>query len=149
MTTRTNAKLSAAARAELERLQAPVTDEDVLEEELDLAAEQAGWDPAFAEAVDGAVERSHEADRRQATTLAAIRTAFGLTQVELARRMNSTQGRVSKVESGGDMLLSTLLSYLHAAGLTGRWTVASPTGEQVDVDLDAIVERSSPGWNGA
>jgi hypothetical protein len=48
---------------------------------------------------------------------------------------------VAKVGGGADMLLSTLLSYFHAAGLSGRWTVTSETGRRVDVDLDAVLAR--------
>lgn len=133
--------LSPKARAELERLQTPVTAEEAELVDFDFESEQASWDPEYDSEVKEAVERSYDADRRYAMTLAAIRQAFGLTQVELAGRMNTTQGRISKVEGGGDMLLSTLLSYFHAAGLSGRWTVISETGRRVDVDLDAILSR--------
>jgi DNA-binding XRE family transcriptional regulator len=61
-------------------------------------------------------ERMHQADDAHAMTLAMVRNAAGLTQQDVAERMNVTQGAVARTERRGDVLLSTLRSYLTAAG---------------------------------
>jgi predicted transcriptional regulator len=48
--------------------------------------------------------------------LVAIHKAADLTQVELATQMGVAQSEISRIEGRHDMLLSTLTSYLHAAG---------------------------------
>ncbi len=55
------------------------------------------------------VERGHE--------LAALRKTQGLTQVQVARAMGVTQGRVSQIERGqAHVDTSTLAAYLRAIG---------------------------------
>jgi transcriptional regulator with XRE-family HTH domain len=66
--------------------------------------------------------------------LAAIRRATGLTQVQLAAILGVGQAQVSKVERQGDMLISTMASYLAALGVSAR--VVVEVGEQtVSYDL--------------
>ena len=60
--------------------------------------------------------------------LAAIRRATGLTQTELARSLGVGQAQVSKIERQGDMLISTLASYLTALGVDAKIVVE--VGEQ-------------------
>lgn len=58
-------------------------------------------------------------------TLVAVRTGRGLTQSEVARRMETTQSAVSHFERlGGDPRLSTLMRYARAVGARARVTVA-------------------------
>lgn len=66
-------------------------------------------------------ERMAQLDREIAAESAAIdlarfREALGVTQVELARAIESTQGQVSRIESREDMKLSTLRRYIEALG---------------------------------
>jgi predicted transcriptional regulator len=73
-------------------------------------------------------ERRHEpllpgfaemAKRRRALTesLAARRLELGLSQTEVAARMNTSQSAVARIEAGeGDMRLSTLERYAAALG---------------------------------
>jgi transcriptional regulator with XRE-family HTH domain len=49
--------------------------------------------------------------------LAAIRRATGLTQTELVAKLGVGQAQISKIERQGDMLISTLASYLRALGV--------------------------------
>ncbi len=49
-------------------------------------------------------------------SLAEIREMRGLTQIEISRRMKVEQANISRVESRGDMRISTLSDYLEAAG---------------------------------
>jgi transcriptional regulator with XRE-family HTH domain len=66
--------------------------------------------------------------------LAAIRRATGLTQTELAAKLGVGQAQISKIERQGDMLLSTLASYLKALGVDASLVVE--VGEQtVTYDL--------------
>ena len=52
--------------------------------------------------------------------LAAIRRATGLTQTELAANLGVGQAQISKIERQGDMLISTLASYLTALGADAK-----------------------------
>jgi DNA-binding XRE family transcriptional regulator len=61
-------------------------------------------------------EQMRTSDRIHAMTLAMVRSAARLTQEDMAGRLNVTQGAVARTEKRGDMLLSTLRSYLSAAG---------------------------------
>lgn len=48
--------------------------------------------------------------------LAAIRSSVGLTQVEVASRLDIAQGNVSQLERREDLLVSTLRQYVEALG---------------------------------
>ena len=61
--------------------------------------------------------------------LAAIRRATGLTQTEVAANLGVGQAQVSKIERQGDMLISTLVSYLAALGVEAKLVVQ--IGDQV------------------
>jgi transcriptional regulator with XRE-family HTH domain len=68
--------------------------------------------------------------------LAAIRRAAGLTQVELAANLGVGQAQISKVERQGDMLISTLASYLDALGVASS-LVVRVSEQTVTYDLTA------------
>jgi transcriptional regulator with XRE-family HTH domain len=55
--------------------------------------------------------------------LSSIRCAAGVTQVQLAAALNTSQGQISRIERQSDMLLSTLSAYLTALGADARFTV--------------------------
>ena len=57
-----------------------------------------------------------DADRAYRMHLAAIREAGHQTQAEIARRLGKPRGNIARTEHSTDMLYSTLLSYLEAAG---------------------------------
>jgi transcriptional regulator with XRE-family HTH domain len=68
--------------------------------------------------------------------LAAIRRATGLTQTELAAKLGVGQAQISKIERQGDMLISSLASYLTALGVDAQIVVE--VGERtVTYDLTA------------
>jgi ribosome-binding protein aMBF1 (putative translation factor) len=75
-----------------------------------------------------------EADRAYADGLAAIRKAADMTQIALATQMGVAQSEISRLESRHDMLLSTLVSYLTAAGERPR-VVVTVNGRDVELDL--------------
>jgi DNA-binding transcriptional regulator YiaG len=74
-------------------------------------------------------------DRTYALNLAMIRKAAELTQDELAEKLGIGQGDVSKLEHRGDVLLSSLLNYLSAAGAEDARIVVTVHGQEIDLDL--------------
>jgi transcriptional regulator with XRE-family HTH domain len=66
--------------------------------------------------------------------LSSIRRAAGVTQVQLAAALNTSQGQISRIERQSDMLLSTLSSYLRALGASARLTI-TVNGQTVEHDL--------------
>lgn len=77
-------------------------------------------------------------DARVAQTLKSlpleeIRKAIGLTQIELAERMDVQQSAVSKTESAADMYLSTLRRYIEALGGTLHITAEFPDGRSMEI----------------
>jgi len=80
-------------------------------------------------------ERMREADRVHAMTLAMVRHAAGLTQVELAKSLNVSQAAVARSEGRGDMLLSTLQAYLEAAGARAVLLVELADGTVAHISL--------------
>ena len=95
-------------------------------------------DPELAAEVAHARELLADADREYAMGLAALRQALGLTQMELAKRLDVTQGNVAQIEKRGDLLISTLASYLHAVGGDVRIVVQFANGRAIEVELDAL-----------
>lgn len=74
--------------------------------------------------------------------LAEIRKAIGMTQIELARRLDQGQGSVSKIEHAADMYLTTLRKYIEALG--GELVLAAtfPGGRTLRIDqVSDLAER--------
>ena len=89
-----------------------------------LIDELAEHDPAVLLRVAAALER-----RELARQLADRRREAGLTQSELAKRMQTSQGQVTRFESGADTRLSTVARYAAAVGMKVEWTLA-PVAQQ-------------------
>ncbi len=66
--------------------------------------------------------------------LAEIRKAIGMTQKELAGKLEVEQGSVSKVENAADMYLTTLRKYVEALGGELHLTATFPGGRRVEID---------------
>lgn len=91
-----------------------------MKDDLDkLIDEFAAVDPAVGQRVTAALER-----RELARRLADGRRDAGLTQSELAKRMGTSQGQVTRFESGADTRLSTVARYAAAIGVKVEWSVA-------------------------
>jgi predicted transcriptional regulator len=71
--------------------------------------------------------------------LASLRRAVGVTQVELARTLGTSQGQISRMERQQDMLVSTLASYLQALGVHAA-VVVEVHEQTVTYDLTAMEE---------
>jgi ribosome-binding protein aMBF1 (putative translation factor) len=93
-------------------------------------------DPEGAARVAEIRNEMREADRAYAMTLSMIRRAAGLTQVALAESLKTSQSAVARTEQRPDMLLSTLHSYLAAAGAKARIIVELADGRLVEVSLE-------------
>jgi transcriptional regulator with XRE-family HTH domain len=72
--------------------------------------------------------------------LAGLRRMAGLTQVELAEALATSQGQISRLEKQRDMLLSTLIAYLTALGVDAK--VVVEVGSQT-VTYDLTTKRGS------
>jgi DNA-binding transcriptional regulator YiaG len=92
-------------------------------------------DPDRARRVAQIRAEGREMDRVHALNLAMIRKAAELTQEDVAERLGTRQGDVSKLENRGDLLLSTLLGYLTATGAEGARIVVTVHGREYDLDL--------------
>jgi transcriptional regulator with XRE-family HTH domain len=55
--------------------------------------------------------------------LTALRRTVGVTQVELATALGTSQGQISRIERQSDMLVSTLIAYLTALGVEASLVV--------------------------
>jgi transcriptional regulator with XRE-family HTH domain len=103
-----------------------------VKDDLDrLIDELAEVDPSITARVAAALER-----RELARELAERRRTAGLTQSQVAERMGTSQGQVTRFESGADTRLSTVARYAAAVGMKVEWAVAplrqptSRTGER-------------------
>jgi transcriptional regulator with XRE-family HTH domain len=96
---------------------------DVAKDDLDrLIDELAGDDPSITSRIAAALER-----RELARELAERRRTARLTQSQLAKRMGTSQGQVTRFESGADTRLSTVARYAAAVGMKVEWTLAPLT----------------------
>ena len=98
-------------------------------------------DPQLAADVAQANAEADDMDRAYAMNLAMIRKAAQLTQVEVAK-ISVGQAAVSRMESRGDMLLSTLYDYLTATGADTASIVVTVHGRRIELDLASL--RANP-----
>jgi transcriptional regulator with XRE-family HTH domain len=68
--------------------------------------------------------------------LGGLRRMAGVTQVQLAEALGTSQGQISRLEKQRDMLLSTLGAYLTALGVDAR-VVVEVDGQILTYDLTA------------
>jgi transcriptional regulator with XRE-family HTH domain len=72
--------------------------------------------------------------------LSSIRRTAGVTQVQLAAVLNTTQGQISRIERQSDMLLSTLSAYLTALGVDAQ--IVLEVGDQT-MSYDLTAQRKT------
>lgn len=95
--------------------------------------------PEHRAAVERHLERMDAADQAYRMQLAAIRQAGHLTQADIAHALGKAQPSIARTEQATDMLYSTLLAYLHAAGAENVTLTATVGGQRVEVALaDAV-----------
>jgi DNA-binding XRE family transcriptional regulator len=95
-------------------------------------------DPELASAIEKHRSAFEQADREYADGLAELRRAFGMTQMELAKKLGTVQANVSKTENRNDLLLSTLANYLAAMGADDVKIVVRRGGREIEVAFDAL-----------
>ncbi|MDP7707448.1 helix-turn-helix domain-containing protein [Mycobacterium sp. TY815] len=96
-------------------------------------------DPERAQRVAEIRDGMQEMDRVYAMNLAMIRKAAQLTQQDMAARLGKGQAAVSKLERQDDLLLSTLASYIHAAGAEAQ-LVVTVAGKELRYELAHLGE---------
>src|SRR5689334_214971 len=78
----------------------------------------------------------------QSMPLEEIRKAIGMTQIELAEKLEIGQGSVSKLENATDMYLTTLRRYVEALGGELHLSATFGDGRTIEIDhLAALTER--------
>jgi transcriptional regulator with XRE-family HTH domain len=70
----------------------------------------------------------------QSMPLAEIRKAIGLTQQDLAGKLDVAQGSVSKLENAADMYLTTLRKYIEALGGELHLTATFADGRRLEIE---------------
>lgn len=70
--------------------------------------------------------------------LAELRRMAGITQVQLAETLATSQGQISRIEGQNDMLLSTLCAYLTALGVKASLVVT--------VGETTVTQQLTEGW---
>lgn len=80
------------------------------------------------------------ADTLRSMPLHEIRKAIGLTQAELAGRLDVAQGNVSKLEHAADMYLTTLRKYVESLGGELHLTASFADGRRFEIDQLATID---------
>jgi hypothetical protein len=75
--------------------------------------------------------------------IAEIRKAIGLTQAEIAEKLDQGQGSVSKIENAADMYLTTLRKYIEALGGELQLKATFPDGRSFIIDQLSDLRRSA------
>lgn len=101
-------------------------------------------DPTTRAEVDAIVDEMDQVDRAYKMGLAAVRHAANLTQSELAQRMGIKQSALSGVENREDLLLSTLASYLEAAGAHDIRICAKLGDNEIEMPLQSTAVPPTP-----
>lgn len=93
--------------------------------------------PSAEAASDRVISLANEIADRRVQTLASLRKARELTQVQLAETLGIGQGDVSKLEQRPNLMLQTLARYIEATG--GRLRVVAEYGEdRVEIELSEL-----------
>lgn len=87
------------------------------------------------------VEEKLERIRRRVQSLAALRKARGLTQVQLSEELGLSQGEISRLERRDNLHLATLSRFVEATGGRLRIVVVY-NDEEVEVSLGELAEAS-------
>ena len=84
-------------------------------------------------------------ERRLGKALAEVRKAMRATQQELAAKAAMTQNTVSKIENSDDVLISSVVRYMHSIGGGVELVLKTPDGKarRVDFDPDIYVKQTA------
>lgn len=92
-------------------------------------------DATFTPAQLAAIKRRVKQLEQEELSLADLRKAYRITQVELARKLGVKQATVSQVENSTDLYLSTLRKHIEAMGGELALTAKFPNRPPVAVAL--------------
>jgi hypothetical protein len=88
---------------------------------------------------------AHKAELLRSVTLGELRKARELTQVALAKALDTTQSGVSRIEHQTDLYLSTLRSYIEAMGGSLELSAVFPDGKVLISTIeDALDSDAGP-----
>lgn len=93
--------------------------------------------------VDAGVARLEQRVERYQAALAEVRKARHLTQVQLAMALGISQGEVSRIEHQADLFVSTLRSYLDAAGGDLVLIARFPHTGDVEVETEIVLGETT------
>lgn len=82
--------------------------------------------------------------RRLGKALAEVRKSMNATQQEVAARAAMTQNTVSKIESADDVLISSVVRYMHSIGGGVELVLKTPDGKATRVDFDPEIYVKQP-----
>ncbi len=82
---------------------------------------------------------AHKAELLKTVTLGELRRARELTQVALAKALETTQSGVSRIEHQTDLYLSTLRSYIEAMGGTLEVAAVFPDGKLLISTIEDVL----------
>jgi transcriptional regulator with XRE-family HTH domain len=104
------------------------------------------WKTLRAELPEDVRERLDEKrrERRLGNALAEVRKAMGATQRDVAANAGMTQNTVSKIESADDVLLSSIVRYMHSIGGGVEIVLKTPDGNSKRVDFDPEIDVKQP-----
>jgi transcriptional regulator with XRE-family HTH domain len=96
------------------------------------------WKTLRAELPDDVRSRLDEKreTRRLGKALAEVRKAMNATQQDVATGAAMTQNTVSKIESADDVLISSVVRYMHSIGGGVELVLKMPDGKAKRVDFD-------------
>jgi DNA-binding XRE family transcriptional regulator len=103
-----------------------------------LREKMAGLDPDRRARIEAEADRLHA----EYLTLQDLRKAKELTQVQLAETLGIRQATVAQMEKRGDLMLSTLRSYVEAMGGHLRLVVDFP--DRPPVSLEGLGDTEEP-----
>ena len=92
-------------------------------------------DATFTPAQRAAIKRRMKQLKQEELTLADLRKAYRITQVDLAKKLGVRQATVSQVENSTDLYLSTLRKHIEAMGGELALTAKFPNRQPIAVAL--------------
>jgi transcriptional regulator with XRE-family HTH domain len=103
------------------------------------------WKTVRAELPDDVKARldAKREERRLGRALAEVRKAMHATQQEVAAGAAMTQNTVSKIENSDDVLISSVVRFMHSIGGGVELVLKTPDGKarRVDFDPEIYVKR--------
>lgn len=101
----------------------------------DLRAKKMAELPGFDVGVKAARQEREHLEANFHATLAQLRRARAMTQVELAEQLETSQSEVSRVEHQTDLFLSTLRAYVEGVGGELVLMARFPGGEWAELSV--------------